>query len=118
MTRGEIWRVDLDPTVGAEIRKTRPAVVLNDDAVGALPLRIMVPVTRWKPEYVDVPWMVEIAYESGLPKRSAVDLFQVRSMSKRRFVEKVGKVDELTMENIERHLCRVFGVEAILEGER
>ena len=48
MRRGKIWLINLDPTVGAEIRRTRPAVVVNDDAVGILPLRVIVPVTEWK----------------------------------------------------------------------
>jgi mRNA interferase MazF len=46
MRRGEIWLINLDPTIGAEIRKTRPAVIVNDDAVGILPLKIVVPVTE------------------------------------------------------------------------
>ena len=45
MRRGEIWLINLDPTVGAEIRKTRPAVIVNDDAIGILPLKIIAPVT-------------------------------------------------------------------------
>jgi len=32
MRRGQVWLINLDPTIGAEIRKTRPAVVVNDDA--------------------------------------------------------------------------------------
>ena len=36
MRRGEIWLINLDPTIGAEIKKTRPAVIVNDDAVGIL----------------------------------------------------------------------------------
>lgn len=40
VTRGEIWSINLDRTVGAEIRKTRLAIVLSVDEVGALPLRV------------------------------------------------------------------------------
>jgi mRNA interferase MazF len=36
--RSEIWTVNLDPTLGAEIRKTRPVVVINTDAIGVLPI--------------------------------------------------------------------------------
>jgi mRNA interferase MazF len=42
MRRGEVWLINLDPSIGAEIRKTRPAVIVNDDAVGVLPLRVIV----------------------------------------------------------------------------
>jgi mRNA interferase MazF len=37
MNQGEIWVVDLEPTVGAEINKTRPAFIINDNRVGKLP---------------------------------------------------------------------------------
>ena len=45
MRRGEVWLINLDPTVGSEIKKTRPAVIVNDDAIGILPLRVIVPIT-------------------------------------------------------------------------
>ena len=51
MRRGEVWLINLDPTVGAEIKKTRPAVIVNDDAVGVLPLRVIVPLTEWKERF-------------------------------------------------------------------
>ncbi len=41
MKQGEIWLVDLDPTVGAEMRKVRPALVVNADELGRLPLKIV-----------------------------------------------------------------------------
>ena len=44
MKQGQIWEINLSPTVGAEIKKKRPAVIINDDAIGILPLRVIVPV--------------------------------------------------------------------------
>jgi mRNA interferase MazF len=46
--RGEIWLVNFDPTIGAEIKKVRPAVVISSDAVGKLPIKLIAPVTDWK----------------------------------------------------------------------
>ena len=43
--RGEIWLVNLNPTIGAEIRKTRLVVIVSSDAIGALPIRLVAPVT-------------------------------------------------------------------------
>ena len=60
MRRGEIWLISLDPTIGAEIKKTRPAVIVNDDAIGVLPLRVIVPITAWKERYGAAPWMVRL----------------------------------------------------------
>ena len=60
MKRGEVWLVNLDPTVGAEIRKIRPAILVSSDLVGILPLRVIVPVTDWKDRYGVALWMVRI----------------------------------------------------------
>ena len=48
MLRGEIWLLNLDPTVGAEIQKTRPGIIVSDNSIGILPLKVIVPVTDWK----------------------------------------------------------------------
>jgi mRNA interferase MazF len=48
MKQSEIWIINLDPAIGAEMRKTRPALIVNDDALGRLPLKIIVPITDWK----------------------------------------------------------------------
>ena len=60
MKQGEIWLVNLDPAVGAEIKKTRPALIVNADAFGKLPLKIIAPITGWKESFKDVPWMVRV----------------------------------------------------------
>jgi len=53
--RGEIWLINLDPAIGAEIKKSRPAVIVNDDAIGILPLKVIVPITEWKDRYATAP---------------------------------------------------------------
>ncbi|GMO63184.1 MAG: hypothetical protein Ta2A_10170 [Treponemataceae bacterium] len=50
MRQGEIWLINLDPTIGAEMKKTRPALIISDDSFGKLPLKIIIPITdlcRW-----------------------------------------------------------------------
>ena len=51
MKQGEIWLINLDPTIGAEIEKTRPTIIVNDNRIGKLPLKIIVPLTDWKDQY-------------------------------------------------------------------
>jgi mRNA interferase MazF len=70
--RGEIWLVNFDPAIGAEIQKFRPAVVVNLDSTGRLPLRIVVSITDWKPFYETYPWFVHLAadVQNGLSKES------------------------------------------------
>lgn len=62
MKQGEIWLINLDPTMGAEIKKTRPAIVVNDNSLGILPLKIIVPVTDWKEKFDIAPWMKSIIF--------------------------------------------------------
>jgi mRNA interferase MazF len=40
------------------LQKTRPAVIVNDDSVGLLPLKVIVPLTAWKEHYRQAPWLV------------------------------------------------------------
>jgi mRNA interferase MazF len=60
VSRGQIWLVNLDPTVGTEIRKTRPVIVINSDAVGALSLRLVTPLTEWKDAFAGKVWLVKV----------------------------------------------------------
>ena len=94
--RGEVWRVNFDPTQGSEMRKVRPAVVINDDRVGRLPLKIVVPITEWSAVYDRYPWMVRLEPEAanGLSKTSGADAFQIRSVSLSRFAGKVGTLTD------------------------
>jgi mRNA interferase MazF len=112
MKRGEIWLINLDPTVGAEIQKTRPAVIVSVDAVGVLPLRVVVPITGWKERYAQAPWMVRLEpdAQNGLEKVSCADAFQVRSVSIARFVQSLGQLDVSSMQAIERALAIVLGL--------
>ena len=113
MRRGEVWLINLDPTVGAEIRKTRPAAIVSDDAIGILPLKVIVPITEWKDRYAVAPWMVRLepSSESGLDKSSAADAFQVRSVAQVRFVRQLGKLSEKIMHDIARALAVVLSID-------
>ena len=113
MKQGEIWYINLDPTIGAEIKKTRPAIIVNDDTLGKLPLKIIVPITDWKDRYEIAPWMVKIVPNriNGLAKDSSADCFQVRSVSQDRFVRKIGKVSESIMDDIRIGLSKVLSIE-------
>jgi mRNA interferase MazF len=110
MNRGEIWLVSLDPTVGAEIKKTRPAVIVNDDNIGILPLKVIVPITEWDARYASLPWFVRLDPDSanGLQKSSAVDAFQVRSVSNARLVRRLGSISPQHLELIEQALAIVL----------
>lgn len=112
MKQGEIWYINLDPTIGAEIKKTRPAVIVNDNALGKLPLKIIVPVTDWKERYEIAPWMVNLLpdKDNNLSKESAADCFQVRSLSESRFIKKIGKIGSKQFDEIKEALSKVLSI--------
>ena len=112
MRRGEIWSINLDPIIGAEIRKTRPALVLNVDAIGALPLRVVVPITGWKGSFAQAPWLVRLEPDSSnnLDKVSAADAFRVRSVSETRFLDRRGSLAPADMARVEEAVRTVLGL--------
>ena len=108
--RGEIWAVNLDPTLGAEIRKTRPVVVVSSDAVGVLPIRLVAPLTEWKEYFARNIWHVKLLPDNlnGLNKTSAVDTLQLRGVDTQRFVHKIGKVSPTVMRSIVAAIAAVI----------
>jgi mRNA interferase MazF len=103
--------VNFDPSVGAEQTKLRPAVVVNVPEVGRLPLRIVVPLTDWKPRYVEHVWFVYVPHtvENGLIKDSGADAFQVKSLSVNRFEAKIGALTAEQMDDIAAAIALCIG---------
>jgi len=97
-----VWWIAFNPSVGSELRKVRPAVVLNIAAVGKLPLRIVVPITEWDPKWAGVPWILPLlpSARNGLAKDSAADCFQVKSLSLERFQSKMGSLEPIEVEEV------------------
>lgn len=110
MKQGEIWLVDLEPTIGAELKKIRPAVIVNNNSLGRLPLKVIVPITAWNERYKIAPWMVNInpTIENGLDKESSIDCFQVRSISEERLVKRIGFVTKSDLAKIVIAINRVI----------
>ena len=110
-SRGKIWWVKFDPSIGSEQQKIRPAVVASVPSVGRLPLRIVVPITDWKPQYERAPWFVELrpSSENGLSKPSGADAFQVKSVSLERFKGKAGTVTVDQMDDIAAAIALCVG---------
>jgi len=111
-TRGEIWEVNFNPSVGAEIQKSRPAVVMNVPEVGRLPLVIVVPITEWQPPFEQRPWFIRLSPSSanGLSKESGADAFQVKSLSVLRLVRRVERITEDETDVIGEAIALCVGV--------
>ena len=104
--RGEIWLVELDPTRGSEIKKTRSAVVVSSNAINGLPVRIVAPVTGFQEKHMKRLWSVpvEATGATGLEKKSTVMPEQVRCVSLERFVLLQGSVPPYVMEELDAAL--------------
>ena len=102
MFRGEVWLVNLDPTIGDEIRKARPAVIVSRDTIGILALRVVVPLTGWQSQFQKADWLIRIDPNAtnGLDKPSAADTFQVRAISTRRFLRQLGQLTPAELNRI------------------
>ena len=93
------------------MKKTRPALIINADALGKLPLKIIAPITDWKEHYENYPWMVKITptNENGLAKVSAADCFQIRSVSLERLISAIGSVEDEITSQVQEAVSRVIG---------
>lgn len=82
--------------MGAEIKKTRPGIIISSDAAGKLPIKLIAPITDWKNYFQGNFWHVRIEPDNnnGLTKISAVDTMQLRGMDIRRFIRKLGAISE------------------------
>jgi mRNA interferase MazF len=92
--RGEVWLVALDPTIGSEIQKTRPCVVVSPPELhNHLRTVIVAPMTtRGKP----APFRVPLTFQR---KKGLVLLDQIRTVDKTRLVKKAGVVSDLALSN-------------------
>ncbi len=110
---GDLYLVNLDPTVGDEIRKTRPVVVLNGGDSTRLRLAIVVPVTGWQPRWQGNPFFVtlEALPRLGLTKKSVVDCFQLRALSHRRFIKRLGTLSAKEIDGLKTAVSLILDIE-------
>lgn len=88
VARGEVWLVNLDPTVGSEIRKTRPAVVVSPPEIhNYLRTALVAPMTTGSRP---APYRIEVTFEG---KTGLILLDQLRAVDKQRLVKRLGAVD-------------------------
>lgn len=107
--RGEIWLVCLDPTLGHEIKKTRPAVVVSDDVYNRLNWVVTVmPITSR--DHAEIDQILLEPPEGGLSDRSATLPDQIRAIDRRRLVKRLGELDSEIMLRIDQTLRIALGL--------
>ena len=103
--RGQVYLVNFDPTLGAEIQKTRPALILQNDIANAhSPITIIAAITSKYTEPLYPTEVLIVPPEGGLTVKSVVLLNQIRSIDKQRLVKPLGMVSTATMEAVEEAL--------------
>ena len=109
--RGDIYLVSFDPTLGAEIRKTRPALVVQNDVANRYsPITIVAAVTSHVEGRLYPTEVLIRAPEAGLAVDSVVLLNQVRSMDRQRLTRRLGTVKPLTMTRVDGALRLSLGL--------
>lgn len=101
MNRGEVWRLALDSAEEGET-STRLVILLSNDALAVLPLRVVVPLVNWREAFSSAPWMVRVppVLNSGLSEAMAADALQVRSVSTARLTLRLGSLPERIVDEV------------------
>jgi mRNA interferase MazF len=101
--RGEIWLVALDPTVGSEIKKSRPCIIVSPPELNEhLRTVIVAPMTS---KSFPAPFRVPVTHAG---KKGLIVLDQIRSVDKIRLVKRVGAINTKTLSNVLTTLQEVF----------
>jgi len=109
--RGEVYLVSFDPTVGSEIQRTRPALILqNDIANRHSPITIVAAITS---QFAEPLYPIEVLIrppEGGLTTASVALLNQIRSIDRQRLVRRLGSVRAETLERVNRAIQLSLGL--------
>jgi len=103
VTRGEVWLVTLDPTLGSEIHKTRPAMIISPPEIHDYLRTVMVaPMTTGARP---APYRIAVTFQG---KRGLILLDQIRTVDKIRLVKRLGGVSPSTLVSVLKTLQKVF----------
>ena len=115
--RGDIFYADLSPVVGSEQGGMRPVLIVQNDVGNKFSPTVIAAAITSQRDKAQLPTHIPLSSEScGLSKDSVVLLEQVRTIDKKRLKEKMGRIDENIMNNIDRALYISLGLEEKTKG--
>jgi mRNA interferase MazF len=104
--RGEVWWVSFDPSVGGEIQKTRPAIILSNDAANsALNRVIVIPITSQVARVYPGEALIQL---NGEPRKAMTD--QIMTTSKQRLKNRLGNLSRPDMTAVENAALLQLGI--------
>lgn len=113
--RGDIYYADLSPVVGSEQGGVRPVLIVQNDVGNKFSPTVIAAAITSQQTKANLPTHIQLyAENSGLLKDSVVLLEQIRTIDKRRLKEKMGSLDDTSMERVNEAISISFGLGAQL----
>ena len=108
--RGDIWWINLDATVGIDVKKRRPALVVSSDAASHLSMKVIVPLKEWNDEDTDCPWHVRVfpSVDNGLQKEACLDASELRTIPLVRFQNRLGRLNAMDLEEVAQAIAIII----------
>lgn len=112
--RGEIYYADLSPVVGSEQGGVRPVLIVQNDVGNKHSPTVIAAAITSQRDKAKLPTHIELnALKYGLAKDSVVLLEQIRTIDKKRLKERMGELDNLSMNKVDNALSISFGLDSI-----
>src|SRR5215831_3590209 len=106
VTRFDVWLINLDPTIGSEIKKTRPCLIISPDETNRfLSTVIIIPLTSTIKKY---PTRINCVFKG---KKGQLATDQIRSIDKTRLIKKLGILNDFVCRNVCGLLLELFTYE-------
>ncbi len=108
--RGDIYYADLSPVIGSEQGGMRPVLIVQNDVGNKFSPTVIAAAITSQVNKAKLPTHIEISPHCGLSRESVILLEQVRTIDKARLKEKMGHIDEETMDLVNRAISVSFGL--------
>ena len=116
--RGDIFYADLSPVIGSEQGGLRPVLIVQNDVGNKYSPTVIAAAITSQIGKTKLPTHIDVFADSyGLAKDSVVLLEQVRTLDKRRLKERMGHLDDQTMQTVNSAIAVSFGINAVATGE-
>ena len=109
--RGEIYYADLSPVVGSEQGGVRPVLIVQNDTGNRHSPTVIAAAITSRTGKAKLPTHIEVpGQSSGLPRDSIILLEQIRTLDKKRLREKMGRVEDDIMQQVDAAIAVSFGL--------